>query len=255
MSNLKMKTLRDDTVVRKYKRRPYSQSGSPFDSWEEFIKYNETLPCNNPRCNRLRYGRAKLCKTCGIKSRAYGDPNLRPIPMKVFMTEIREVERMIQYNYGNALIMDFVEKITNICDAAARGLPCEYGLYFKHMDIMLKKAPIGVRRSIKSRSPYALLAELAGFYIFAEKDYGSVIKNHKLYDYMIGAIALYGVKTHINPFPTGKRVRRFSKVFQEMFGVYYIKVGNALMNNEREERKRKEMLENATFKIPKGDNE
>lgn len=251
MADLKMKTLRDGTVVRKYKRRPYSQSGSPFDSWDEFIKYNETLPCNNPRCNRLRYRRSKLCKTCGMRSRAYGDPNLKPVTLKVFKDEIREVERMIQYNYGNALVADFVDKITNICGSAARGLPCEYGLYFKHMNIILKKAPIGMRRSKQSRSAYALLAELAGFYIFSEKDCGSVVKNQKLYDYTIGTLALYGVKKQINPFPTGKRVRRFSKAFQEMFGIYYIKVGNAIMANEREERKRKEMLENATFKIPK----
>ena len=224
----------------------YKDSGSQFDSWDDFVKYNKTLPCSNPRCNRLRHERSKWCMSCYQYASAFGDPELRSIRPKTFRVEVKGVLNLLDFNYGHPLVVDFIDKIVKICEDSEAGLPVEFGKYFKCIDFLFKHN----NELRKKRKPLDILVDWTAFYIFHKKTYNEYVKTDEQYYYMLADIPLYYVKAKLATHPTGLRMRKFGKACEEMFGIYWINLGNAVLQNEREEKARLETLNNAEFKLP-----
>lgn len=229
----------------------YKDSGSPFKSWDEFVKHNETLPCFNPVCTKLRHGRGKYCSICAMYSVYFGSPNYRTVKRVQYRNWEDKAMDMIQFNHSNVLVTDFCETLTTIVDHARQGLPVEWGDWFKYLHEILNYEGL-----FRKRSPEQYLAELAGVYCFYDETGNTYIKTERMWYWTLANIMLRGVKAKVRPRASaGRRMHKFGKAVWGIFAPYFLPVAHSTMRNENLKRIREQKLKEAELLLPEETNE
>jgi hypothetical protein len=231
-------------AIRRWKFEPYGTRGK-FESWDDFVIFNETQDCNNPACTLKRHGRGKHCRKCSLNCTKFGDPRWRAITPKHYRQYIDQAKEVIAFNPSNIVITDFIDKVTTIADQGKQGLPVEWAKWWADIHDNFNKSNHQYRNS-----PHKMLAYFVGAYIFYEKTRNEFIKTERMWHYLLADIALWGVKTNVKPKSSAKRMHRFGKYLWEIFSIYFIKIGRASMRNDNIKRIREQKLADAELKLP-----
>lgn len=238
-------SVNKDGSIRRYRYVPYSKSGSPFETWDEYQEWNETQPCINPACTRRRYGRAKYCCVCTKYATAFGDPRYRPVKRKQYRKWEDLAKDMIRFNSSNILVTDFCDKLTTIVDHARQGFSVEYGSWYKHLHDIFNH-----HVHMHRRKPVQYLAELAGIYCFYSETANEFIKSERMWYWQLGTIMLTGVKGKVRPRATGKRTRKFGVSVWQIFSPYLLPVAHATHRNEVMKNERAKKIAEAKLNLP-----
>ena len=256
MKDYKMKVLKDGTSVRRYKWQPYSLSGSPWESWEIYESWNITQPCQNSACNNLRSKRGKYCNQCGLHCTLLGDPRYRRVRLAKFKKETNIALEVIEFNIDNAVVVDFVDKITTIASQAKQGLNVEWREWMSSLYDYFDNYNRKDKGGKWGTHPIKILSRLVGAYIFYETTGGEIIKTEKMWHVLLADIVLYGMKKKLKPSVlSAYRVHRFGKYIWSLFALHMIKIGRAVIKNENDKKLRAKQLEDAEILIPATINE
>jgi hypothetical protein len=220
----------------KYKYEPYFTSGSKFNSWEEYVEWNEQQECSNPACTKKRYRRGKFCAMCGKYCTAFGDPRWRRIKFKHYKPQTDLAVELIAYNMTNVVVVDFVERFLGIIDDAKHDRPVEWSKWLKCMDSDI--------------DAHFILARFVGINILSMETHNDVIKSDKMFHYALADIALRGIKSKVRPPASTKRMHRFGRFLWDLFAVSWLKLARGAIKNERMKAMRKQELEQAVIQLP-----
>ena len=231
---------------RKKKIELYKDSGSPFNSWEEFVAWNETQPCMNPACTKKRFHRAKYCPNCSRFASLLGDPRLRALKHTQWKPYADKAKEVIDYNLSNIIVTDFCDKLTTIVDHAKQGLPVEWASWFKHLDHVFNHNSLK-----KRRTPLKLLAEYAGVYMFYHETGSEFIKTERMWHYTLADITLRGVKQGLRrPWARGRAMGKFGRHVWQLFSRHFLPIARGTIRNEKLKEIREQKLAEAEAKVP-----
>ena len=221
-----------------------------FDNIQDLIKWNEQLKCATPNCNNYRFQRSKHCNKCRLNVWKFGSAHLRAIPKRAYSDHIKRVRKLLRFNHGHPVVMDFIERFNEVCEAAHNDVPVPFKLYFKavydQMQIF-KSGKFKRGHAVYFRNALTLLEELAGFHLLLETDYGVIVKTDEQKYYAFAQIVLWGAIGKIRPRPTPKKFNAFGKEIESMFYIHMVKIARGVLKSERKDERRLELLKNAEF--------